>query len=850
MDDRARSDANSPGRTRSERVRELLSQLTLEEKASLTAGADMWHGHAVPRLGVPALKVSDGPAGVRGERWVGTTSACAPCGTALGATWNPELLREVGAVLGEEALSKSVDIVLAPTVNLHRNPLAGRNFECFSEDPHLSAVSAVAIIDGIQSRGVGACVKHLVANDSEFERHTISSEVGERVLRELYLVPFEAAVRDARVVSVMSAYNRLNGTYCASHEWLLGQVLKGEWEFTGIVISDWWGTKGDDAAEGGLDLEMPGPPIHLGPRVAERVRDGELPVAVLDEAVGRLLEVAERVGVLDRPERAPERSEDRDTHREVLLRAATEAVVLLRNDPVDGVPVLPLDPGTLGRLALVGPAADVPAALGGGSAAVNPHHVTTVRDALAARLGDSVEILHEPGIAGSRTVPPLDRRRVRPPGSTDGEGMRVEYHAGRNLEGEPLHTEVVATPRLVWLGDPAPGVSGGNFSVRVSATFTAELDGLQTFSLVTGGEGGRVLIDGDTVLDNFGTTGRGTMFFGLGSEEITTEIPMVAGQQVEVAAELSSFDGLPAAALLLGHRSPLPADAFDRAVEAARSSDVAVVVVGLDQDSETEGGDRRTLALPGRQGELVRAVAAANPRTVVLVNAGSVVDLDPADAAPALAQTWYLGQETGHAVAALLVGDDSPSGRLPMTYGHRLEHWPSWHNYPGEDGKVLYGEELFMGYRGFDEDDRSPRFPFGHGLGYASIEWGDVAVDREELPIAGVDPGRERAALEVTVELTNTGDLAGAEVVQCYVHDGSGHLRRPDQELRRFAKVHLEPGATALARLTMSERDFAAWDPEQGGWTVAPGSYELRVGASSRDLRALIDLDVTPRGVG
>jgi len=830
--------------TRSSRVQALLTELTLDEKASLTAGADMWHGHAVPRLDIPAMKVSDGPAGVRGERWVGTTSACTPCGTALGATWNPELLREVGEVLGDEAISKGVDIVLAPTVNLHRNPLAGRNFECFSEDPHLSAVAATAVIDGIQGRGVGACVKHLVANDSEYERHSISSEVSERVLRELYLVPFEAAVLDGRVVAVMSAYNRLNGTYCASHEWLLREVLKGEWGFDGIVVSDWWGTKGDDAAEGGLDLEMPGPPIHLGPRVAERVRMGELPPELLDEAVGRVLGVADRLGVLDRSTRAPERSDDLSAHRDVLLRAATEAVVLLRNDPVDGTPVLPLDATALGRVALLGPSADVPAALGGGSAAVNPHHVTTVRDGLAARLGGSVEIVHEAGVAGSRTVPSVDQRRVHEPGAPAQPGLRVDYHAGRNLEGDPVHIETVASPRLVWLGDPAPGVAGGDFSVRVSGTFTAEQSGPQTFSLVTGGEGGRVLIDGTTVLDNFGSAERGSTFFGLGSTEITTQVEMAAGQQVELVAEMSSFDGLPAAALLLGHRAPLPGDAFERAVAAARTSDVAVVVVGLDQDSETEGEDRRTLALPGRQGELVRAVVDANPRTVVLVNAGSVVDLDPTDGAPALAQTWYLGQEAGDAVAALLVGDIAPSGRLPMTYGHRLEHWPSWNNYPGEHGRVLYGEELFMGYRGFDEGDRTPRFPFGHGLGYTTFEWTAAAVDRDELSIGGVHPDRARTAALVRVELTNVGDTAGSEVVQCYVHDGSGHLRRPDQELRRFAKVHLEPGEAATVELILSERDFAAWDPDRGEWFVAPGDYELRLGASSRDLRALLEVEI------
>lgn len=830
----------------SERVEELLRQLDLDEKASLTAGVDMWHGHPVERLGIPALKVSDGPAGVRGDAWVGTSSACAPCGTALGATWNPELLHEVGRVLGEEARSKAVDIVLAPTVNLHRNPLAGRNFECFSEDPHLSARAAVAVIGGIQSTGVGACVKHFVANDSEFERHTISSEVGERVLRELYLEPFEAAVTEADVVSVMSAYNRLNGTYCAQHRWLLTELLREEWGFEGIVISDWWGTKGDESADAGLDLEMPGPPVHSGPRLAERVRAGEVEQAVLDEIVRRLLRTAERLGVLDLAERPAERSDDLPAHRDVLLRAAREAIVLLRNERVDGRPALPLVASTLRRVAVIGPNADIPAALGGGSAAVNPHHVVTVLDGLRAQLGDDVELVHEIGVDSARTAMPLDRRRCRPAAPEHGEqGLTLDVHANRSLQGEPAGRVHVLSPRLTWLGNPpVPGVEVGDFSFRLRGTFTADVAGEHTFTLITGGTGGRVLLDGEVVLDNFEDQRSGTAFFGLGSEEIRATRQLELGQQVQISAEFVSYEGLPAAAFLLGHVPPVHADGIERAAAAAADADAAVVVVGLDQDSETEGEDRLTLDLPGRQADLVRAVCAANARTVVLVNAGSVVDLDCAQGAAAIAQSWYLGQETGTAVAQVLTGAHPPSGRLPLTYGARLEDWPSWLNYPGEGGRVLYGEELFMGYRGFEERGTEPRWPFGHGLGYSTVEWGSVTGDRDRLPLAGTVPERGRAALRVEVELSNSGEHDAHEVVQCYVHDGSGQLRRPDQELRGFTKVELAPGSSRTATVVLDERAFGAWDPDAHAWTVSPGTYEVRVGASSQDLRGELVIEV------
>ncbi len=834
----------------SERIDELLGRLTTSEKALLTAGEDMWHGHGVERVGIPALKVSDGPVGVRGQHWVGTTSAATPCGTALGATWNPALLAEVGRVLGDEARSKAVDIVLAPTVNLHRNPLAGRNFECFSEDPHLSARAAVAVIDGIQSTGVGACVKHLVANDSEFERHTISSQVSERVLRELYLVPFEAAVTQAGVVSVMSAYNRLNGTYCAQHRWLLSEVLRDEWGFDGIVISDWWGTKGDESAEAGLDLEMPGPPKHLGPRVAERIADGSLDPAVLDSMARRLLWTMERLGVLDLAERPDEHSEDLAEHRDVLRRAAAEAIVLLRNDDVGGAPVLPLDAQQLERVAVIGPNADVAVALGGGSAAVNPHHVVTVLDGLRAALPDPVEIVHEIGVESARSAAPLDRRRCRPSVSEQGDqGLTIEYFSNRDLHGEPTAVGHVDSPRLIWLGtDPAPGVTGGDFSFRLRGTFVADVAGEHTFAMITGGTGGRVILDGQVVLDNFEGQQPGDAFFGLGSKEVRASVSFDAGDEVELVAEFISYEGMAVAAFLLGHVPPIHADGIARAAAAAADCDAAIVVVGLDQDSETEGEDRLTLSLPGAQGDLVRAVVAANPRTVVLINAGSAVDLDCAEGAPALAQIWYLGQEAGDAVADVLLGARSPSGRLPMTYGARLEDWPSWLNYPGEADEVLYGEELFMGYRGFEERGTEPRFCFGHGLGYTTIEWRAAATDADDLAIAGVVPEDRSRVLRVSVELTNVGDRAGAEVVQCYVHDGTGTLRRPDQELRAFAKVHLDPGASTTVDLDLDERAFAAWDPAQRRWTVAPGSYEVRLGVSSEELRATFDVDVVERG--
>lgn len=820
-------------------IDELLGRLTLDEKAALTAGVDMWHGAAVEGAGLPAVKVTDGPVGARGARWVGTTSDCAPCGTALGATWNPGLVREVGRVLGEEAAAKRANVLLAPTVNLHRSPLAGRNFECFSEDPWLTARLAVAYVEGVQSTGVGACIKHLVANDSEYERHTISSQVTERVLRELYLVPFEAAVLEADVVAVMAAYNRLNGTYCAEHPWLLNDVLKGEWGFEGPVISDWWGAQSPSSVEGGLDLEMPGPAVHMGAQVAQRVRDGELEESVLDAQVRRLLVMAERTGVFRNEPNAPESSEEEPAHRPVLRRAATEGIVLLRNDTVDGSPVLPLGPAVR-TLAVIGPNARATALLGGGSAAVNLHRSDSVLDGLRAALGDDVELLHEPGVDATRTAHPIPERQCRPARPADGDGgLTLEYFDNRELAGEPVLTERNAGSRMVWLDDDA--VPSGGFSVRASGTFTAAEEGEHTFGLVTGGTG-RLLLGGEVILDNTEDRRPGTAFFGLGSEEIRATVTMDAGEERELVAEFISFEGFSAGALLIGYLAPIPADAMDRAVAAAARADAAVVVVGLNSDWETEGEDRADMALPGGQDELVRAVAAANPRTAVLVNAGSPVDLSWADDVPALAQIWYLGQETAGAVADVLTGAASPSGRLPTTLGRRLQDWPSFFNYPGEHDEVLYGEELFMGYRGFDARGTDPAFCFGHGLGYTTFSWGTASASATLVELADLRAG---STVTVSVPVTNSGNRSGAEVVQCYVADDASTLRRPPQELKAFQKLHLEPGATATAELELDRRSFAAWDPATAAWVVEPGTFQVHLGRSSRDIEQSITVGVT-----
>jgi beta-glucosidase len=811
----------------SDRIDALVSSLTLDEKCQLVAGTDLWHLPAIERLGIPALKVSDGPSGVRGERWTGRASALFPCGSALGATWDPDVVGRVGAALGAEARDRGVHVLLAPTVNLQRTPIGGRSFECYSEDPYLSARLGVAFIAGIQGTGVSACVKHYAANDTEYDRMTISSEPDERTLRELCLVPFEAAVTEAGTWSIMAAYNRVYGTYCSENEMLLDTVLRSEWGFEGLVMSDWYGTHSTaPAANAGLDLEMPGPPQWFGPALAAAVREGAVAEDVVDAKVRRVLELGERAGLFDATDGAAhdEVSVDRPEHRALARDAAVGAIVLLKNDAA----LLPLAPD-LRTLAVIGPNADIPALEGGGSAAVTTHAVLTpleaIRDRAGRHAGDgATDVVYERGCVSHRRTPPLEGRRLAE------RELRAEYFAGPDLTGPAVFEESTARAWFVWLGPWTPEVPPV-FSARVTATFVADEKGAWRFSLVSAGRS-RLLVDGTVVVDNWQPTPGGSdSFFGLGSTEVGADVWFEAGSEHSIVVEYAN-DGLPGlGGLAIGCEPPRPEDQFERAVALAKRADAVVIVVGTSAEWESEGRDRKRMDLPGRQDELIAAIAEVNDMVAVVVNAGSPVGMDWVDDVAAVAQLWFPGQEGAPALASVLFGDADPGGRLPLTIPRRIEDTPAFTSYPGERGRVVYGESVFAGYRWYDRRRIEPRFAFGHGLSYTSFLFGALELDRTEL-------GPE-CAVELRIPVTNTGVRAGTEVVQCYVHDVAATVARPEQELRAFAKVELGPGQSASVVVGLDRRSFAFWDPERHDWVVEPGEFEVRIGASSRDIRAV-----------
>jgi beta-glucosidase len=799
----------------SERVDQLIAALTLEEKVSLLAGEDWWHVPAVERLGIPRLKVSDGPAGVRGAHMSGgPPSASFPCGTALGATWDVELIREVGVALAAELRSKGATVLLAPTVNLHRTPLAGRNFECYSEDPFLTARLSAAYIDGVQSQGMATTVKHFVGNDSEFERMTMSSEIPERALRELYLVPFESAV-NAGTLAIMTGYNKVAGTWCGEHAFLIETILRDEWGFDGLVMSDWFGTHTTvDAINAGLDLEMPGPPTHRGQLLIKAVASGEVTEATLNERVRNVLLLNERTGVLDgtAPDPDHEYYDDDPARAELLRRVARSAIVLLRNEDA----VLPLDSSTLKSVAVVGPLAASASTQGGGSAGVLSPYAVSPLDGLRAALGDAVTFSHARGATLGRGASHFDPAQFTAP---DGRpGVAVTYYAGDEPGGEIVLHETVPRSVFRWSKQFQPAGNDQPWSAHIETTFTAAFDGPHTFSARTA-DRVRMWIGDACHVDAWSD--------GADRRNVAGTVELTAGEQVSVRLDYAPTAAEHIFGSLLDVRltEPVPDDLVTPAVALARDADVAIVVVGMDSIWESEGHDRADMELPPGQVELIRAVAAVNPRTVVVVNAGAPVTMDWADDVAGVVQLWYLGQEAGTALADVLTGAVDVGGRLPTTFAHRLEDIPAMLNYPGENGEVLYGEGLFVGYRAFDKTEISPRFPFGFGLSYTTF---DVRAPTVSSPTTG--PGR---GLTVTVPVTNTGSRDGDCVVQLYVRDVESSLVRPEKELKGFARVHLTSGASTNVDIALDDRSFSFWDPAAHAWRAEPGEFELVVATSA-----------------
>ena len=802
----------------------LLDAMTLDEQASLLSGADFWTTVPIARLGVPAFKVSDGPNGARGGIFKdGPRTACFPIGVALASTWDLGLIEQAGAALGVEAKQKGARVLLAPTINLHRTVYNGRNFECHTEDPWLASEIAVAYVKGVQSQGVAATIKHYAGNESEHQRMTSSSNIPERALRELYLLPFERAVKEARVMAVMTGYNRIDGTFMADHKRLVADVLRGEWGFDGIVMTDWMAHHDTvRSVLAGCDLEMPGPARERGAKLVDAVNEGRLAAAAVRACARRVLALAERLGCFADPVIAPEREDDLPAHRALIRRLGAEGAVLLKNDG-DVLP-LALKPGM--KVALIGRAARVAQIMGGGSANVNAHHRVSPAEGLRAACPGVVFTQHD-GADVHRYTPVL------------AQPMTLELFANAGLEGAPIATLTSPNSEMQWIGTRPPGIGPGQaFSARTTLRYVADADGEHAFSLISAGLS-RMTLNGKPVLDAWTTWRRGDTYFTYGCDEVVHQRAMRAGEVAELTVEFSSVVPLKDGeephdfeVLRIGAARVLGEADIAAAVDAGRAADVAIVFAGLNAEWDNEGLDRPGIELPHRQNELVVRVAAANPRTVVVLQSGSPLLLPWIDAVPAVLEAWYPGQECGHAIADVLTGAAAPGGRLPQTWPLRIEDTVAYGDaaaYPGVDGNVEYREGLLIGYRHHAAHRHAVRFAFGHGLTYTRFEYERIELDRETLA-----PG---ATLTATVTVRNVGKRAGSEVVQLYVHDPVSTLPRPPHELKAFAKVMLEPGESRKVKLRLGMRAFAAYDDSRAAWWAEAGAFVIGVGASSIDVR-------------
>ncbi|KAG5755294.1 hypothetical protein H9Q69_008061 [Fusarium xylarioides] len=796
-------------------AREKLARLTL---VSLLTAADFWRTKAIPEKGIPSIKTTDGPNGARGGIFVGGTKAALfPCGISLAATWNKDLLYQVGQHLALEVRARSAEMLLAPTVCMHRHPLGGRNFESFSEDPLLTGKLAAQYIKGLQDRGVAATIKH--------------SLITERPLREIYLKPFEIAVREANPWAVMTSYNLINGVHADLNKHTLKDILRGEWGYEGTVVSDWGGINSSiESVEAGCDIEFPYSSKWRLDKLVTAVNEGRISIEDINQAAENVLTLVERLKGGDMSPEAPEREDDREETRELIRTAGHEGLTLLKNDGG----ILPLCPKST-KVAVIGPNANRHIAGGGGSASLNPYYNTIPLDSI--RKVSKQKVSFAQGCHIHKWLPVASEYCTEQSGKP---GVHIDWYAGDKFEGNPV-VKQRRTNTDLFLWDSAPLSEVGPEWSAVATTFLMpRTTGKHTISFMSVGPG-KLFINDKLVLDLWDWTEEGEAMFD-GSIDYLVDVDMEADKAVELRVEMTNelrpiskqkqfgithkYGGC-----RIGYKEQDQVDYIQQAVQTARDADVAVVVVGVDAEWESEGYDRQTMDLPadGNQDRLIEAVVKANPKTVVVNQSGSPVHMPWVDRVPVILQGWYQGQEAGNALADVLFGIENPSGKLPSTFPKRIEHTPAWHTWPGENHKVLYGEGLYIGYRHYDHVKIEPLFPFGHGLSYTTFEYG-----RPEISTKTLTPDGE---IKITLAISNIGTRAGAEIVQLYVHDEKSRLPRPEKELVAFEKVFLEAEETRHITIKLDKYAVGYYDETVPGWIAEEGAFRVLIGASSTDIR-------------
>jgi beta-glucosidase len=784
------------------RAEKILKQMTLDEKIDYIGGVNSMYVRAIPRLGLPAFKMSDGPLGVRGTG----DSTAYPAGIMEAANWNPELEYEVGVQVGRDAKARGVTTMLGPGMNIYRAPMCGRNFEYFGEDPFLASRMAVAVIDGIQSEGVIATAKHYMGNNQEYDRYNVSSDIDERTMREIYLPAFEASVTEAHVGAIMDSYNLINGEHATQNKFTNIEVAKKDWGFQGVIMSDWDATHdGVAAANGGLDLEMPSGRYMNRETLLPAVKDGRVSEATIDDKVRRVLRLMIAYGYMDRPELDPNASVYNQEGRRVALEAAEGGMVLLKNSNI-----LPLDKTKLKTIAVIGPEAFPVVPEGGGSAHVDPIVSGSFLTGIGEYLGGTdVNVVYESGTTNAQTTFGATDFTTTADGKT--AGLKAEYFTNVKLEGKPESTRVDKSVNFGWdySEENAPA---GAVAARWTGFFIPKTTG--EYTIYAGGHDGfRVSLDDKNIMTQWDWESTSTE-----GETYTFE----AGQPHKLVMEYFRKDSKFQAGLGVVFAQNA---AVENAKSAAAKADAVILCVGFDTTTEGEGRDR-TFKLPGGQNALVNAILAANKNTTIVLSGGGNVDMTQwIDNTPALLHVWYPGQEGGRALAAILFGDVSPSGKLPVSFEREWKDNATYNSYYDNGTKhVKYSEGVFLGYRHFDKSSVKPMFPFGFGLSYTTFKYGNLNVTPS---FKHGDP------VTVTFDVTNTGGREGAEVGQVYVSDTHASVPRPIKELKGFGKVNLKPGETKTITVKLNDRSFSYYDVSKKAWVAEPGDFGILVGSSS-----------------
>lgn len=814
------------GKNSTNRVEAIINKMTLQEKVEFIGGYQSFNIRAFEKYGIPEIRMADGPVGVRN---FGSSTAY-PVSINLAASWDRELAQLIGQSIAMDAKSKNVHIMLGPAMNIYRAPYCGRNFEYLGEDPYLAGEIASSYIIGMQNEGVVATAKHYAANNQEFDRNNVSSDMDERTLREIYLPAFEACVKKGKVGAVMTSYNLINGVHASQNDHLNNEILKGEWGFAGVVMSDWTSTyDGVACALGGLDIEMPSGKYMNPDTLIPAIKEGRLKEEIINEKVRRILMLYERFGFFDNPDLSKGFQLNKELVRKNALDAARGGITLLKNEN----DILPIDVNKPLKIAVVGINADPAVTGGGGSSLVTPDESISLLKAVEKIAGKNIKVAYAKGLYVEGKLPAnyfKSQQFYTYKGNEKVNGVNATFYKGKNLEGNPLMEKIYDRLDFSFDDSTISELPKDNFSARFSCYLKVPKSGNYRFALA-GDDGYRLIINDEVVLD-----------YWYNQPETVRSIEMILDKNKEYKIAVEYYQAGGGASVRLGYnesftKTDLASVMLNEAVNLARKSDIVIISAGFNNELESEGLDR-TFEMPYNQDQFIEKIAQVNKNCIVVLNSGGNVKMEWLPKVSGLVHAWYPGGEGNLAVAEIIFGITNPSGKLPVSFEKKWEDNATFKSYfdDDKDKKVYYSEGVFLGYRHFDQTGIEPLFPFGYGLSYTKFEYSDLKISNNQIPMD--------SPVTLTFKIKNIGDYDGAEVAQVYVHDQESSLLRPVKELKGFAKVFLKKGEQKEVSIQLDPEAFRYFNMDKGGWITEAGKFNIQIGSSSKDLRLEQELEI------